>query len=124
MNLECPKCGFKWDFEGTGGLRKRVQCRKCKQFFNLKQPIPAKKPDNTSQIHDDIMHGNIMDALDKADIDPMNHNELIKDAIPIILKEDKLKYAFAKACSEKKNSPEKMIRVILKNWLMENKYYE
>jgi len=51
------------------------------------------------------MSGNIIDALNKADVNPMNHHELIKDYIPLMLKEGKLKFAFAKACSANKINP-------------------
>jgi len=133
MNLECPKCGHEWNYKGNHWRTKCVNCRKKGIITIIKTGVPRIKgtvgtqkgtPSISPDIQDDIMHGNIMDALNKADVNPFNHKNFLKDAIPLILKEEKLKFAFAKACSEKKNSPEKMIRVILKDWLKEKKYYE
>ena len=125
MNLECPKCGYKWNFNGKAN---RVQCPQCKKFFRLNYK-PARNPANktkpakqTCQISDDIMQGNILDALEKADINPTNHHEMFKDAIPLILKDDELKFAFAQACQDRKRSPEVIVRKAVRVWLKENRY--
>jgi len=120
MNLKCPKCGYGWDFKGRA---RRVQCLKCGKFFY--NPIFMQKPANnaeTCKIKDDIMHGNILDALNKANIDPINHNELSKDWIPILLEDNKLKFAFAEACEKLQKSPEKVLRMAIKDWLKQKEY--
>jgi len=107
VELKCPKCGYIWQFKGKAN---RVQCRKCKKFF-------TRKYKKSADIQDDIMKGNILDALQKVDTDPSSHKELFKDAIPLILKDDDLKFAFSQACSELKKSPETIVRRAVKYWL-------
>ena len=67
MNLECPKCGHKWNFRGKA---KRAQCTNCKQFFQNPAWTPAQtstKPAPNQQFSDDIMQGNISDAYLEVD---------------------------------------------------------
>jgi len=120
MNLECKVCGHVWDYKGKA---KRAQCGKCR--WNGKVTYIKTTPNTTPttpDIKDDIMQGNILDALDKADINPTNHRELFKDAIPLILKEDKLKFAFAEACQDRRRSPESVVRNAVRFWLKEKRY--
>jgi len=118
MNLECPKCGNK-----VNPNAKRPQCGKCRYSFPRKNSAKSQPTQpKVSQISDDIMQGSILNALEKADIDPTNHREMFKDAIPLIIKEDKLKFAFAQACQDRKRSPEVIVRKAIKFWLKENKY--
>lgn len=56
----------------------------------------------TSNIEDDVMRGNILDAMNRENLDPNNHKELFKDTIPLILKESDIKFAFARACEKRK----------------------
>ena len=121
MNLICPKCNHKFNSEA-----KRPQCSQCRYNFPRVKNI-QKHPQETSKktsnlISDDIMQGNILDALNKADINPTNHRELFRDAIPLILKEDKLKFAFAEACQDRRRSPEIIIRNAVRFWLKEKGY--
>jgi len=79
MNLECPKCKNIWNYNGKAN---RIQCIKCKKFFRLEYKKPAKNKQNLPKIgrkaagfiSDSIMRGNILDALEKADINPLNSN--------------------------------------------------
>ena len=122
MELKCPVCGHKWNYKGNA---KRIQCWGCKKMFQAKtllnsapnSAITENSAPNSALIQDDIMKGSILDALDKADVDPLNHKNFLNDAIPLIIKEGELNFAFAKVCSERKNSPEQMIRIIIKKWL-------
>jgi len=114
MSLECPRCRYNWNFRGRA---KRVQCPKCGKFF--KNPALLQE---SCVIRDEIMQGNILDALEKSDVNPSNNKELFKDVIPLILKDEKLKFAFANACLELRKSPEKMIRKAVKYFLEEHGY--
>jgi hypothetical protein len=60
----------------------------------------------TSNIEDDVMRGNILDAMNRENLDPNNHKELFKDTIPLILKESDIKFAFARACEKRKKEVE------------------
>lgn len=125
MNLKCPKCDYKWNFRGKA---KRVQCPECKQFFYNPAWNPANsctKPAQNLQIQDDIMRGNITEALDKANIDPFNNNgKISKDFIPLLLKNDKLKFAFAEYCNDKKKPPLWVVKKAVKDFLEKEGYYE
>jgi len=132
MNLECPNCGFEWDYTGNNY---RVGCRNCGKWFRTGLPTPwenknknctsSKKNCTSSKISDDIMRGNIIDALEKADVDPWNNNGVLsKDFIPLLLKEDKLKFAFSKYCMEKKKQPTYVVKKAIIYFLKEEKYYE
>lgn len=116
--LTCPYCGYNFPFTGKAN---RVQChnKDCKRWFKQRY----KKEDvATVDVKDDILKGNILDALEKADINPANHRELFRDAIPLILKKDDLKFAFAKAVQDRKRSPEEMMRKAVRYWLKEKGY--
>lgn len=118
VELKCPKCGYVWPFTGKCN---NVQCPGCGKFFKRKY----KRRPNTEKpadIRDDIMKGNIMEALHKADMDPSNHKELFKDAIPLILRDDELKFAFSYACEELKKSPETIVRWAVKEWLKDKRF--
>jgi len=122
--VKCPYCSYTWAFTGKSD---RVECRRCKKWFRLRyQRVPQELQqlgyDNSRTAFDDMMEGNITEAFDKANIDPMNRKELVKDIIPIILKTDKLKFAFAEACADLNISPEKLLRIIVKKYLLERGY--
>lgn len=129
MNLECKVCGHKWNYKGN---QYRAMCMNCRRKHNkityIKTGLPSKCHQNAINCHqlpsikDDIMQGSILSALNKADIDPTNHREMFKDAIPLILRDDKLKFAFAQACQDRKKSPEKVVRNAIEFWLKENEY--
>ena len=124
--ITCPYCGYEFPFKGKSN---RVRCRnnECKRWFKQKYKRQQKLHTATKvadNLKDDIMQGNILDALHKADINPTNHKEMFKDAIPLILKDDKLKFAFAKACQDRKRSPETIVRKAILFWLKEKGYYE
>lgn len=119
--ITCPHCKKSYKFYGKSN---RVECRYCGKWFQQKYQddmVIPNKPVN-DDIKDDILQGNILDALEKADINPANHRELFRDAIPLILKKDDLKYAFAKACQDRKRSPEEMMRKAVRYWLKEKGY--
>ena len=80
---------------------------------------------NTSSISDDIMQGNIIDALNKAEINPFNNNgKISNDFIPLLLKNDELKFAFSKYCEQKKKQPLWVVRYAIIKLLKEEKLYE
>jgi hypothetical protein len=81
---------------------------------------------NTAQsISDDIMHGNILDALEKANINPFNSNgKLSKDFIPLLLKDDELKLAFSKYCELKKKQPLWVVKQAIIKFLTGEGLYE
>jgi len=70
MHLTCPKCGNKVNPD-----TKRPQCGKCYYCFtkqelsNLSKTQHSKLSKPASSISDDIMQGNILDALEKANIE-------------------------------------------------------
>ena len=111
--IVCPLCSYRWPF--TGKARK-IQCPGCKKFFDKSEVL------DESRIRDDIMKGNILDALGDAGINPDNNHEMFKDVIPLILRDDDLKFAFSKACSELRRSPERLMRSSVRSWLEENGY--
>lgn len=135
MNLVCPKCGHKWNYRGNNY---RIDCGNCRKqgiitIIKTGLPTPWEKsnsnPNNptvkSNSISDSIMRGNILEALEKADIDPMNNNgKISKDFIPLLLKDEKLKFAFAKYCEAKKKQPLWVVKKAIINFLMEEKYYE
>ena len=117
MNLTCPKCGHKFNSEA-----KRPQCSKCKYNFpRIKFGIETSKTSKTSNqtIQDNILNGNILDALDQTKIDPFNDQKMFKDFIPLLLGDNETRYAFARACDERRKSPRVMVKVIIKSWLKE-----
>ncbi len=136
MNLKCPKCGHSWNYKGNNY---RIDCSICRSkgiLTIIKTGLPYKpsskpstkpstKPSckkSTAGISDDIMHGNIIEALEKADIDPLNNNGRIsKDFIPLLLKDDKLKYAFSKYCYENKKQPLWVVKQAIIKFLEEEK---
>lgn len=69
MNLECPKCGHKWEYKGNHYRAQCMNCRrKLKQITWVKTGLPPKKDTNATKmppIQDNIMQGGILDVLDK-----------------------------------------------------------
>ena len=130
MNLECPKCNHKWNYRGN---LKRARCPNCRKKGIKNQYVKtglganngAKMAQIGANISDDIMRGNILDALDKADIDPLYSNgKLSKDFIPLLLRDDELKFAFAKYCDIKKKQPLWVVKYAVEKLLKEEKVYE
>src|SRR4030043_1601092 len=131
MNLVCPKCGHKWNYKGNEYRTKCTKCRVNGTITIIKTGLPSKRNGtkmeqrnnkNGTTISDDIMHGNILEALEKADIDPLNNNgKLSKDFIPLLLKDDKLKFAFAKYCEMKKKQPLWVVKQAIIKLLKEEK---
>ena len=125
MHLTCPKCGN----NKINANVKRPQCGKCRYCFPRNksannQPTSASKKSAIS-ISDDIMHGNILDALEKANIDPFNNNgKLSKDFIPLLLKDDELKLAFSKYCEQKKKQPLWVVKKAIALFLKVEGLYE
>ena len=71
------------------------------------------------------MRGNIIEALEKADIDPFNNNgKISKDFIPLLLKDDKLKFSFSSYCMDKKKQPLWVVKKAIMEFLKKEKYYE
>ena len=101
----------------------RPKCSKCNSTQpRIKLEANASNVEANASISDDIMHGNIFTALNKADLDIMNDKQLQKDLIPIILQRDDIKYAFAKACEEKNRSPSILMRRAVRFWLKSEGY--
>ena len=129
MNLICPKCDYSWNYKGN---RYKTTCPKCK-WHNRKTvwvytglPTPSKMtttptttPTTSQNIQDNILNGNILDALDQVEIDPFNNQKMFKDFIPLLLGDDETRYAFARACDERRRSPRRMVKSIIKSWLKE-----
>jgi len=64
MKLECSRCGHSWNYKGN---KYRAICVKCRNWIRTGLPSPWSKNAsvNASVIKDDIMHGNIIEALEK-----------------------------------------------------------
>ena len=138
MNLICPKCNYSWNYKGNHWRATCPNCKeKTKKTIWVKTGIPFTKrytpnsthstPNSTHstpnlQVQDNILNGNILDALDQTEIDPFNNQRMFKDFIPILLGDDETRYAFARACDEKRKSPRAMVKVIIKSWLKEKEF--
>ena len=129
MKLTCPKCGHKWNYKGN---KYRAMCMNCRRKHNtvtwIKTGLPPNAtnspPNATNSISDDIMRGNITEALNKADIDPFNSKgKLSKDFIPLLLKNDKLKFAFAEYCDDNKKQPLWVVKKAIMFFLEQDGYY-
>jgi len=125
MNLVCPRCNHKWNFRGTGGQQKRIQCPGCTNFFYL-SALPLETAGKIAvtagrTIQDDFMQGSLIDALKKNGLDPMKNGQ-IRDAISSILCKDEYKIAFADAVEKTKLSPIKLTKKILIEWLKKEEY--
>jgi protein-arginine kinase activator protein McsA len=75
MNLICPKCKHTWNYTGK---KNRAKCSQCNYFINIskykkevaKGSSDIAKGSGNVAIQDNILNGNILDALDQAEIDP------------------------------------------------------
>jgi len=115
FKIECPNCSNVWISKAKA---KRVQCSVCGKFFkNPSADKSAKVLKSQQIIQDNIMQGDILDAMDRANIDPMNNKKVIKDYIPLLLDDDKLEFALAKACTERKRGAKTIIKKALRMWL-------
>jgi hypothetical protein len=122
--LTCKYCGHTYPFKGKAN---RVQCPKCHRFFQQeykKQKKLQKAEKVADDFKDDIMLGNISEAMDKAKIDPFDNNKtLSSDFIMLLLKDDKLKFAFSYYCLEKKKKPLDVIKKAVIDFLGNEDYY-
>lgn len=104
MKVQCPRCKHKWDRKGKNNM---VHCPNCDKKFKLKT--------------DDFMRGSISKALQEANKDPLR-NVFLRDAVPMLLEEDDIKFSFAQACVKEKKKPEVLMKWIVKDWLMKEGY--
>ena len=136
MHLTCPKCKYEWEYKGNFWRTNCQACRKKGICTIIKTGLPTpwskeavrsskRSNESTASISDDIMHGNILDALEKANIDPFNNNgKLSKDFIPLLLKDDELKLAFSKYCEQKKKQPLWVVKKAITLFLKGEGLYE
>lgn len=125
--IVCDRCGHSWF---TQSENYRVLCSACGKHVRTGYPTPweikkgKKRPEvlDNKIIQDDIMRGNIFEAMNKADMEILNNKQLSRDIIPIVLQRDDIKFAFAKACEERKKSPVAMVRMMVGNWLKKEGY--
>lgn len=82
------------------------------------------KGDDMKDTEQLFVAGDIFGALKKMKVDPAKSDKRIGEYISIMLDDDELKYAFAKACEKQKQSPKVMLKKIVTAWLKERGYYE
>jgi hypothetical protein len=72
---------------------------------------------------EELMQGSILEMLKKAKINPMKKDpRLVGEVISIIIGDDKMKYAFTKACADRNRSPKDIANKAIRFWLKENGY--
>jgi hypothetical protein len=87
-----------------------------------KKKIESKEKKDASTIEEVFVTGDIFGTLEKMGIDPTASDKRVGEYISIMLEDDDLKYAFAKACERQKESPKTMVKKIIKSWLRNKGY--
>ena len=123
----CPKCKHTWDYEAkkTELIRNRTKC-KCGANINIPPLQPSLQKTETSpktspkpDVAENILTGNIIEAIKQTGIDPKKKRG---DFIPLLLQDKKLELCLARASKGERQSPEKIIREALMEYLKKNGY--
>lgn len=127
IKLKCSRCAHEWSYKGNSY---RAECKNCRKLYGkgtwiktgLKKASEASIEASEASIQDNILRGNILDAMKQMGKHPLDNAKLTGDYILHILDDDKLVLALNKACEEEKKKPAVLIKKAVKFWLEKEGY--